>query len=818
MYIFDNFTKNANDALNKSIEIASNFGHSHIGSEHILLGLLSEEKGVCFSILSNFNLSYKDIYIRVLERLGKAKKTVLSTDDFTAKTKKILKLSVMHSSRLEEKYVGTEHLLMAIADERDSLANIIIRESGVDITELIEEIDSSMVMRNNLKNLKNNENENSRDRKDNLKFLTQFGYDLTGKAKRGELDPVIGREKEIERLIHVLCRRSKNNPCLIGEPGVGKSAIVNALAIKIANKDVPSDMVDKVIISLDLNSVIAGTKYRGDFENRIKSIVKEVEKSDNIILFIDEIHTIVGAGAAEGSADAANILKPILSDGRFKLIGATTTDEYRKCVEKDRALERRLQPVTIGEATKEATMEILLGIRSKLEEHHHVEITSHALKTAVELSSRYITDRFLPDKAIDLIDEAAAYIHVKEYSKSYNIDKIENKIAKMETEKKNLLKKRQFEALANIRKNQMDMKKTIENINKTKLQNSGTVNSETVAKMVSKWTNIPTSRLTEAESDKLLNMESELHKRIIGQKRAVSAVSSAIRRGRVGLNDPNRPIGSFLFLGSTGVGKTELSKAIAKTLFYDEKFLVRIDMSEYMEKHSVSKLIGAPPGYVGYEDEGKLIKQVRTYPYSVILFDEIEKAHEDVFHILLQVLDDGRLTDGKNRTVDFKNTIIIMTSNIGGEILTKEQVGLGFYDAYKNVDDKDRKDQVIKKLKNKFRPEFLNRIDEIIIFDNLQESEINTIAHKLLDELSERALKFGIKLKFTENTIKQIAKEGYDKENGARPIKRVIEKRLSNKLCNKLLQSELDEESEVICDYKDGEYTFSKARSAAMIK
>ena len=645
------------------------------------------------------------------------------------------------------------------------------------------------------------------------KALDTYGRDLTEAARKGEIDPVIGRTEEIQRVVQILCRRTKNNPVLIGEPGVGKTAVAEGLALKIANGEVPEILKDKRIIALDLNSMIAGAKYRGDFEERIKGIIEEVKNTNNVILFIDELHTIIGAGSAEGSTDAANILKPSLARGDFQVLGATTINEYKKYIEKDAALERRFQPVKVGEPSEDEAIQILKGLRDRYEAHHKVKITDEAIEAAVKLSSRYIADRFLPDKAIDLIDESASRVRLEGMTMPTDVKSIEDKIKELEKEKEAAVASQNFEKAAKLRDEQKSLDEKL-NTEKEKWhkdnQQGGEVTAEDIAKIVSDWTGVPVVQLTQEESERLLKMEEILHKRVIGQDEAVSAISRAIRRGRVGLKDPKRPVGSFIFLGPTGVGKTELCKSLAEVMFGDENAMIRLDMSEYMEKHTVSKLIGSPPGYVGYDEGGYLTDKVRRKPYSVILFDEIEKAHPDVFNILLQILEDGRLTDSQGRTVDFKNTVIIMTSNVGARIITDHQnSSLGFSsEKEKENSFEEVKSKVIDELKSMFRPEFLNRVDDIIVFNKLNQKDIEQIAGKMLDTLKKRLRGLGVDITFTDTAVKEIAKEGYDPDYGARPLRRAITTKIEDALSEQMLEGKVSKDNKITCDFKDNAFTF----------
>ncbi len=649
--------------------------------------------------------------------------------------------------------------------------------------------------------------------------MDQFGRDLTELAKKGEIDPVIGRQVEIERVIQILSRRTKNNPCLIGEPGVGKTAVAEGLALKIVQGEVPELLKDKRVVALDLTSMVAGTKYRGDFEERIKAAMEEVKNSGNIILFIDEIHTIIGAGAAEGSADAANILKPSLARGEFQLIGATTIDEYRKHIEKDAALERRFQPVMVGEPTEEEAIQILKGLRDRYEVHHKVKITDEAIDAAVKLSSRYIADRFLPDKAIDLIDEAASRVRLRAFTEPNDIQDMEKRIKQLEQEKAAAVNTQDFEGAAKIRDEEKQLRERLEQEKEVwkekKVSGNGEVTPQDIANIVSTWTGIPVVQLTEEESERLLKLEEVLHQRIVGQDEAVTAVAKAIRRGRVGLKDPKRPIGSFIFLGPTGVGKTELCKTLAEAMFGDENAMIRLDMSEYMEKHTVSRLVGSPPGYVGYDEGGQLTEKVRRKPYSVILFDEIEKAHPDVFNMLLQILEDGCLTDSQGRKVDFKNTVIIMTSNVGARLITDSKANLGFQghkedDKEKTAekDNQDVRELVLAELKKLFRPEFLNRVDDIIVFHKLTEENIQKIAVGMLNNLKERLAALDIDITFTDEAVAAIAKAGFDPVYGARPLRRAIQSKIEDELSELMLEGKVDSEHGVTCDYRDDAFVF----------
>lgn len=711
-------------------------------------------------------------------------------------------------------------MLLAILSESDSYAVAFLEELGVSVERLAQAVSKGMQggADDGFGGFENESAPNGSQKGGSA--LDKFGRDLTQAAKNGEIDPVIGREKEIQRVIQILSRRTKNNPVLIGEPGVGKTAVAEGLALEIAKGNVPEILKDKRVVSLDLTGMVAGAKYRGDFEERIKAAIDEVKKSKNTILFIDELHTIVGAGAAEGSADAANILKPSLARGDFQVIGATTLNEYRKYIEKDAALERRFQPVKVGEPTPEQAVQILKGLRDSYEAHHKVKITDEAINAAVTLSSRYIADRYLPDKAIDLIDEGASKVRLASLTSPDNVKELEDEIADYEKEKASAINEQDFERAARLRDEQKELQTKLDDAKKKWQEqqkgNSGEVTAEDIAKIVSEWTGIPVVQLTKEESERLLNMENVLHERVIGQSEAVTAIAKAIRRGRVGLKDPKRPVGSFIFLGPTGVGKTELCKALAEAMFGDENAMLRLDMSEYMEKHTVSKLIGSPPGYVGFEEGGQLTEKVRRKPYSVVLFDEIEKAHPDVFNMLLQILEDGRLTDSQGRTVDFKNTIIIMTSNVGARLITEKQSSLGFNSENENAEESEKKDikeLVTGELRKVFRPEFLNRVDDIIVFNKLNKDEIKQIAVKMLKTLENRLDKMNIKISFTDNAISEIADKGFDENYGARPLRRAIQNEIEDPLSEQMLEGKVKDGAVVTCDFADGQFTFTTANA-----
>ena len=820
MYQFKGFTEKANKALNLAIESAEEMRHNYVGTEHILYGLVKEGSGVAATALNECGVT-EDALREKLESINGTMSLVeLTPGDFTPRTKRVLRAAVIISSKTGYTYVGTEHLLLAILSESDSYAVAFLEELGVSVERLAQAVSKGMQggADDGFGGFENESAPNGSQKGGSA--LDKFGRDLTQAAKNGEIDPVIGREKEIQRVIQILSRRTKNNPVLIGEPGVGKTAVAEGLALEIAKGNVPEILKDKRVVSLDLTGMVAGAKYRGDFEERIKAAIDEVKKSKNTILFIDELHTIVGAGAAEGSADAANILKPSLARGDFQVIGATTLNEYRKYIEKDAALERRFQPVKVGEPTPEQAVQILKGLRDSYEAHHKVKITDEAINAAVTLSSRYIADRYLPDKAIDLIDEGASKVRLASLTSPDNVKELEDEIADYEKEKASAINEQDFERAARLRDEQKELQTKLDDAKKKWQEqqkgNSGEVTAEDIAKIVSEWTGIPVVQLTKEESERLLNMENVLHERVIGQSEAVTAIAKAIRRGRVGLKDPKRPVGSFIFLGPTGVGKTELCKALAEAMFGDENAMLRLDMSEYMEKHTVSKLIGSPPGYVGFEEGGQLTEKVRRKPYSVVLFDEIEKAHPDVFNMLLQILEDGRLTDSQGRTVDFKNTIIIMTSNVGARLITEKQSSLGFNSENENAEESEKKDikeLVTGELRKVFRPEFLNRVDDIIVFNKLNKDEIKQIAVKMLKTLENRLDKMNIKISFTDNAISEIADKGFDENYGARPLRRAIQNEIEDPLSEQMLEGKVKDGAVVTCDFADGQFTFTTANA-----
>ncbi len=795
------FTNRANKAIEIANNIALELGHSYIGTEHILYGLAKEGNGIASKVLENQNVTADDILNKIEELIG-SDEPIENIVDFTPRTKRVVESAFIEARKLGYNFIGTEHLLIGILREGDCVAAKILLDLNVNIPKLYNEI-VKVINEGEDYNSSDDSSNNSNGRKRRESYnqtptLNQFGQDLTKKAEEGKLDPVIGRKQEIERVIEILSRRTKNNPCLIGEPGVGKTAAVEGLAQKIAAGDVPEILKDKRVVTLDISGMVAGSKYRGDFEERIKKALNEVKKAGDVILFIDEIHTIVGAGAAEGAIDAANILKPLLARGEIQLVGATTLNEYRKFIEKDAALERRFSPVTVNEPSEKDTIQILKGIRDKYEAHHNVKITDEAIEAAVKLSIRYVNDRFLPDKAIDLIDEASSRARLKTYTEPDSLKELQEEIEKTKNEKEEAVLNQKFEKAAELRDTEKALRDKFEKEqSKWKSKNTKsivTITEENIAEVIANWTGIPAKKITEDENEKLKNLEKELHKRVIGQNEAVEAVSKAIRRGRVGLKDPKRPIGSFLFLGPTGVGKTELSKALAEVLFGDENAMIRLDMSEFMEPHSVSKLIGAPPGYVGFDDGGQLTEKIRRKPYSVVLFDEIEKAHPDVMNMLLQILEDGRLTDSQGRTVNFKNTVIIMTSNLGARLIT-DRKQLGFANKEGEADSKKEyeeiKKEVMAELKKELRPEFINRIDEIIVFHKLNDNDINQIIDIMLKEVVNRLKEQKYDVEFEPDVKEMIAKEGIDKNFGARPLRRTIQNLVEDKLAEKILDGKL---------------------------
>lgn len=809
IHMMQRFTDDAQRVLSFAQEAALELGHDYVGTEHVLIGLIKVKNGVAAKALNELGLSAETIIEDVEEHIGRGNKKVSSVY-MTPRVKHVLELAVEVANHMNHNYVGTEHILLGLLSDGGGVAVGILRNHNIRANDIVDTIRTIL-------GSSDSASHSAEDRKDNssLGELADFGTDLNESAKQGKIDPVIGRDKEIARVIQILSRRTKNNPVLIGEPGVGKTAIAEGLAQRIVNGNVPEILRNKRIISLSISSMLAGAKYRGEFEERLKKAIDEVQKHDDMIIFIDEIHTLVGAGATEGAMDAANILKPALARGEFQVVGATTLDEYKKHIEKDAALERRFQPVLVGEPSEEDALEILKGLRDRYEAFHKAKITDEALEAAVSLSSRYITDRFLPDKAIDVVDEAASKVRMKVFSAAPDVKALETQLADVKKEKEAAVTAQEFEKAAEMRDEEKRIEKEINDKKKAAKENSDAklvVTDEDIASVVAQWTGIPVSKIAQEESESLLHLEEELHKRVIGQDEAVVAVSKAVRRARAGLKDPKRPIGSFLFLGPTGVGKTELARALAVALFGDETAMIRLDMSEYMEKHTVSRLVGAPPGYVGYEEGGQLTDAVRRKPYSVILLDEVEKAHADFFNILLQVLDDGRLTDSQGRTVDFRNTVIIMTSNLGAKALRKDSPELGFLAAKKadsNTEDvsvvnfKEAKKSVMDSVKRHFRPEFLNRIDEMIVFHALTSNDLKQIVTILMDTVVKRLGDMGLSLEISPAAMDLLVKEGSDFSMGARPLKRAIQRLIEDPISDLILQGNAPEGAIIKADVED---------------
>ena len=809
IHMMQRFTDDAQRVLSFAQEAALELGHDYVGTEHVLIGLIKVKNGVAAKALNELGLSAETIIEDVEEHIGRGNKKASSVY-MTPRVKHVLELAVEVANHMNHNYVGTEHILLGLLSDGGGVAVGILRNHNIRANDIVDTIRTIL-------GSSDSASHSGEDRKDNssLGELTDFSTDLNESAKQGKIDPVIGRDKEIARVIQILSRRTKNNPVLIGEPGVGKTAIAEGLAQRIVNGNVPEILRNKRIISLSISSMLAGAKYRGEFEERLKKAIDEVQKHDDMIIFIDEIHTLVGAGATEGAMDAANILKPALARGEFQVIGATTLDEYKKHIEKDAALERRFQPVLVGEPSEEDALEILKGLRDRYEAFHKAKITDEALEAAVSLSSRYITDRFLPDKAIDVVDEAASKVRMKVFSAAPDVKALETQLADVKKEKEAAVTAQEFEKAAEMRDEEKRIEKEINDKKKAAKKNSDAklvVTDEDIASVVAQWTGIPVSKIAQEESESLLHLEEELHKRVIGQDEAVVAVSKAVRRARAGLKDPKRPIGSFLFLGPTGVGKTELARALAVALFGDETAMIRLDMSEYMEKHTVSRLVGAPPGYVGYEEGGQLTDAVRRKPYSVILLDEVEKAHADFFNILLQVLDDGRLTDSQGRTVDFRNTVIIMTSNLGAKALRKDSPELGFLAAKKadsNTEDtngvnfKEAKKSVMDSVKRHFRPEFLNRIDEMIVFHALTSNDLKQIVTILMDTVVKRLGDMGLSLEISPAAMDLLVKEGSDFSMGARPLKRAIQRLIEDPISDLILQGNAPEGAIIKADVED---------------
>jgi ATP-dependent Clp protease ATP-binding subunit ClpC len=800
--MFGRFTERAQKVLALAQEEAIRLAHSNIGTEHILLGLVREGEGIAAKALTALGLSPEKIQKEVEGLIGKGTEKS-QTIHYTPRAKKVIELSMDEARKLGHSYVGTEHILLGLIREGEGVAARVLGNLGVSLNKARQQV-LQLLGSNDSNNHQGGGNANA-----NTPTLDSLARDLTAIAREGSLDPVIGRSKEIQRVIEVLSRRTKNNPVLIGEPGVGKTAIAEGLAQQIIANEVPEILRDKRVMTLDMGTVVAGTKYRGEFEDRLKKVMDEIRQAGNIILFIDELHTLIGAGGAEGAIDASNILKPSLARGELQCIGATTLDEYRKYIEKDAALERRFQPIQVNEPTAEESVQILKGLRDRYEAHHRVSITDEAIDAAVKLSDRYISDRFLPDKAIDLIDEAGSKVRLRSYTTPPNLKELESRLEEIRKEKDAAVQSQEFEKAASLRDTEQKLREELDETKNTWKEKQGQENTEVtvedIATVVSNWTGVPVSKLAQTETDRLLKLEEILHSRVIGQSEAVVAVSKAVRRARAGLKDPKRPIGSFIFLGPTGVGKTELARALAESMFGDEEAMIRIDMSEYMEKHSTSRLVGSPPGYVGYDEGGQLTEKVRRKPYSVILLDEIEKAHPDVFNILLQVLEDGRLTDSKGRTVDFRNTVLIMTSNVGAQSLkSNKYVGFNIQDG--KQDYKDMKGKVMEELKRAFRPEFLNRIDEIIVFHSLEKDHLKEIVTLMSDQLTKRLKEQDIHIEISPAAKEKIADEGFDPEYGARPLRRAIQKHVEDKLSEELLRGKVLTGQNILIDVEDNEF------------
>lgn len=813
MFKFNGFTPKANTAINCALEEACALGHTYIGSEHLLLGLLDEGSGVAFTILQKSGVSAQKIKELLIKTVGRGIKSNLTPADITPRCKRILELSLMQVRMSGIMLAGTEHILLNLLKENDSYGVRFLKQLGADPDHIVRQLgDFSQSCAADLLGMKKTTATRART---NVKtpLLDKFGRDLTELARQGKMDPVIGRQKEIERVLQILTRRTKNNPCLIGEAGVGKTAIAEGIALRIVNMDVPQQLKEKRFVALDLTSMVAGTKYRGDFEERIKNTIDEVVNAGNVILFIDELHTIIGTGAAEGAVDAANILKPQLARGEFQLVGATTIEEYRKFIEKDSALERRFQSILVEEPTEPVAIKILQGLRDKYESHHKMNISDEAIESAVSLSIRYLPERRLPDKAIDLVDEACSRVKMSTLTMPNSLHEIETNLQQLKDEKEHAIATQDYECAANIRDRENEMKMKLEKaqseLDEVNDENGRKLIGQDIAKLISDITGIDASHITQAQSERLLHLEDELHHRVVGQTEAVRSVAGAIRRSRVGLHDPSRPLGSFIFLGPTGVGKTELCKALAQILFGDEKAMVRLDMSEYMEKHAVSRLIGPPPGYIGYDDGGQLTEKIRRRPYSVILLDEIEKAHPDFFNILLQILEDGVLTDSQGRQVNFKNTVIIMTSNIGARLIT-EHGKLGFSEnGETGIKQEEVRRIMIGELKKFFRPEFINRVDETIVFHKLTKKETQQIANNMLDALKKRVKNLHVEIQFDESAALQIAKEGFDPVYGARPLRRVIQTKIEDKLADELLRGKIKAGDHVCCNYEEKQFHFT---------
>ncbi len=810
MFMFGRFTERAQQVLVLAQEEAKRLNHNFIGTEHLLLGLAREGSGIAARALQNMAVDLNRVRQEVERIAPKGDKIIQQGITYTPRAKRVVELAIEESQNLGHNYVGTEHLMLGLVREGEGIAAQVLSNLGIDLKKARKEVIQLLGGEEGVGKVPEGEKAGGTQ----TPTVDTFGRDLTQLARDGKLDPVIGREKEIERVVQILSRRTKNNPCLIGEPGVGKTAIAEGLAYHIIEGKVPEILRDKRVVTIELAAVVAGTKYRGEFEERLRKLMNELRQAGNVLVFIDELHTLIGAGAAEGAIDASNILKPALARGELQCIGATTMDEYRKHIEKDPALERRFQPIIVGEPSCDESVEILKGLRDRYEAHHKVKITDEALEAAVKLGDRYISDRYLPDKAIDLIDEAASRVRIRNYTAPPDLKEVEDKLTNLRTEKEASVRNQEFEKAAKLRDDEHKLKEELDDQKKEWEKQVGAsdmsqVGEDDVAYIVSSWTGVPVKRLAEEESARLMNLEETLHRRVIGQDEAVQSVARAVRRARAGLKDPKRPIGSFIFLGPTGVGKTELGRALAEALFGDENAIIRLDMSEYMEKHTTARLIGAPPGYIGYEEGGQLTEKVRRNPYSVILLDEIEKAHPDVFNILLQILEDGRLTDGKGRTVDFRNTVIIMTSNVGATFLKKAAVGFGA--SSEESDYEQMKERIMDELKRTFRPEFLNRVDDQIVFHSLSEEHIRQIVDMMLDELNKRIQEYSLQVEVSDDVKGMLLKEGFDPSFGARPLRRVIQRRLEDGISEELLQGKIAPGDTVEVDIDDEEsFSFQK--------
>ncbi|WP_144512622.1 ATP-dependent Clp protease ATP-binding subunit [Bacillus sp. FJAT-22090] len=815
--MFNRFTQRSQKVLQLAQEEAIRLKHESIGTEHILLGLIREGSGIAAKALEAIEVDTKVIEAGIEELVGSGAEDVGPIVNYTPRAKKVIELSVDESRKLGHSYIGTEHLLLALIREGEGVAARVLNNAGVSLNKARQQVLQLLGS-----NDQSHGNANNSAAPASTPTLDGLARDLTQIAREGTLDPVVGRSKEITRVIEILARRTKNNPVLIGEPGVGKTAIAEGLAQQIVQNEVPEILRDKRVMTLDMGTVVAGTKYRGEFEDRLKKVMDEIRQAGNVILFIDELHTLIGAGGAEGAIDASNILKPALARGEIQCIGATTLDEYRKYIEKDAALERRFQPIQVDEPSVDEAIQIIYGLRDRYEAHHRVKITDEAVEAAVKMSDRYISDRFLPDKAIDLIDEAGSKVRLRSYTTPPNLKELEAKLEAIRSEKNAAVQSQEFEKAASFRDKEQKLKDELEKMKNNWKEKQGKEESEVtvedIAAVVSMWTGVPVSKLAQTESEKLLKLEEKLHERVIGQSEAVDAISRAIRRARAGLKDPKRPIGSFIFLGPTGVGKTELARALAEVMFGDEDAMIRVDMSEYMEKHSTSRLVGSPPGYVGFDDGGQLTEKVRRKPYSVVLLDEIEKAHPDVFNILLQVLEDGRLTDSKGRTVDFRNTVVIMTSNVGADALKyNKHVGFNLQEGGKTA-YKDMKGKMLEELKKAFRPEFLNRLDEMIVFHSLEREHLKQIVSLMTEQLANRLKEQGIELELTEAAQEKITTEGFDPAYGARPLRRALQKHVEDRLSEELLKGEVLAGQHVVFDVENDEFVVRTTAAAGTEK